>query len=211
MGESRRPKESSFRAGEESALHSFVRSLAAYDGLPVERGAVDRQVFTFVAPMFGADTRITPSGLTIHWPRKPAPFRYWPRLGAGIVAALLQQAPGQSFEKPFTIEQEALAPLGLGLRGRRWFWVSRAAGVITIECRLAIPRYEPPARPEPLEPGRPVSKSFARFPEPRACPHCSAADERYRLWEGALICGKCGRSERVPPEELAGALIEPAG
>lgn len=202
----------SMNRDDESPVESFERALAAFDGRSIERrSGPDRKMFTIVASPRGAQTRITPGGLSVLWPHVRKPFTYWPSLGPGVVETLRLHAPARSFAKPFEIDEATLSRLAFSHRGATWFWVSRTPELITIDSRPAVAGHEPPPTPDPLQPWRPAEKVFLRFDPSRPCAHCSVAPERYRLAEGALICLACGRSQSVPALELTRATVEPAG
>jgi len=195
----------------EAADAAFERALGAFAGLAVgEPDETDQKMFTIVTA--GAShTRITAQGFSVLWALRRAPFTYLPSLAAQLVATLRLHAPARSFAAPFEIDGAALARLALVSRGPRWFWVTRSTDAIVVDCRPATIGASPPAIPAPLAPWSPAIKVLVRFDPPRRCAHCGVSPERFRLFDEAVVCLACGRSELVRGLDLAGATVEEVG
>lgn len=195
----------------EPPAESFARALGAFAGLAVgEPDPTDRKMVTIVAN-HRSHTRITADGFSVLWPRRRVPFQYFASLAPQLVATLRLHAPSHSFARPFEIDEATLGRLGFRCDGPRWFWVSRSTDAIVVDCRPATMGALPPAIPEPLAPWSPATKVFVRFEPARSCAHCRVAPARFRLLEEVLVCSACGRSEKVPGLDLAGATLEEVG
>lgn len=197
---------------QESPEVSFELALAAFDGAAEDFLYFEaRKVFTIVTATTGADTTIDRDGMSVLWPHRREPFRYFPVLGPSVVAALRAHAPGGSFDSAFDLDPQALAPLCIFEHPSPMrFWVSRSSDRITILCRPATAENAAASIPLPLVPWSLPPKVFATFEAPRRCVHCSVFPDRFRVSDDVLICLACGRSQQIEPEELERATLQSA-
>lgn len=194
---------------EESPEKSYTRAVAALAGGRVKALRADGKMMSIVCSEGGADSVLSPAGFTVRLPNRRAPFEYLPSLAPGVIGSLRSLAPGGVVDRPFHVSEDSLSRVAPFTRGSRWFWVSAADDRIAIATRELPPDMEPPAWPEPIEPWRPAERVYAHFPSGRACDHCHASFERFRLLGDVLVCSGCGCSSRVSPEELHGVLLSP--
>ena len=159
-----------------------------------------------------SDARIDRGGLRVRWPRRRKPSSYFPSLAPHLISLLRAGAPGGEIGEPFALTGGSLRilPLTQGVE-ERWIWVSRTSDAILIECRVPIGGTRQPISASNLPFWEPAPRRMATFPEGRSCTACGVTSARFRLLKEALICLKCGCSERSEAGMLAAAVVDAVG